>query len=524
VKLRKTEVAPTASILKELSSQGLVQLQANLESAEQEVRELRTVRTDQIRNLAKTLTDAWTDPVAVRGDRTFVDDPVCNQLCLDEEFSTLLAHPLLQRLNHIKQLSFSYLVFPSATHTRLSHSLGVCKHVEMALDVVFRNNVVYSADSGNRESIAIGPEERRQFIAKAKSAALLHDIGHGPFGHALDRFIGFIDPQRPMTHPDKNLSREYIAKYLPNYLPRGVYAAELSAILNKGRANLQGWDCFLADLVDPSLDVDRMDYLKRDAHMSGLSMGVTNTTALIERICPYREGNDIVLTYDSSALSYVDDFLRARDLMFRNCYDHPRKVAAERIFTRLVQILIREHGIDVSRVMLLTDEQILTLLALAAIGSTRTKNLLQSLLQNVDYQQIYETGINVQNPQINVWLDHRVRGRGKQAYVELPDTWERTLAETAGLPEESTWQILVVVPAHETSTPVVTGARVLYKTDTGHVTKDVFAALPTLKEHLKELTLDRQKIRVFCDGRLTAQQKERVRIAAADLFSGEVRG
>ncbi|HXX18665.1 MAG TPA: HD domain-containing protein [Candidatus Acidoferrum sp.] len=510
---------PSDELSQAIRREGLEEVQQSLNLARSELAELRAFQKDQVHYLARTTAESWTNPTHATSGWTFIDDPVRNQLSLDGDFAALLSHPLLQRLNRVKQLSFSYMVFPSATHTRLSHSLGVCKHVEMALDAIFRNDRVYSAGDSAGQPTRIGPEDRTKLLLKAKLAALLHDVGHGPFGHALDRFTGFIDPRNQMSHPDKSYSREYISRYLADFLPAGIAAADLTAILDKKRADLRGWDCLLADLIDSSLDVDRMDYLTRDAHMTGLSMGVTNAIALIERICPYREGDSIVLTYDSTACTYIEDFLRARDLMYRNCYDHARKLAAERILTRLVEALKQRFGVEIQHIMLLADDQLLMVLRLATVGSESERNLLDALMFNIEYEQIKEVPVSAGVPEISAWNQHLFRGRKREAYIESPTSWERAITEGAGLDPASSWRILVVVPGHGVSTPVESGAQILYREGDRCFTREVFEVIPRLKDHLKELMEQRQKIRVFCDSRLTKPEKARVITAANELFS-----
>lgn len=126
--------------------------------------------------------------------------------------------------------------------------------------------------------------------------------------------------------------------------------------MHPDRDGLSLWDTLAADLLDSALDADRMDFLVRDAHMTGLSMGVTGIEALIERMCPFQDEDQIFLAFHSSCLPYVEDFLTAREKMYALCYENPSKLAAERIFTRLVENLLREHKLlDKDTVMLLTE-------------------------------------------------------------------------------------------------------------------------------------------------------------------------
>jgi uncharacterized protein len=371
VRLLPRRVNPSSALIGEVRSEVLHEQNAELERLRTELASLRSLRESQVQGLAQRLIQAWLTPSEGRQKRkVFFDDPVWGHNSVDEELSPLFFHPLIQRLNHIKQLSFAYLTFPNATHSRLSHSLGTCRNLEVSLTTIFRNNVLYT--NQGTEPISLDPQTRRELIVKAKTAALLHDVGHAPFGHALDKLIGYFEAAHPLPHPDKHYSRLYLEQYLKRHLPATVSAENLSQILSQNnRIDLAGWDNLIADLLDSSIDVDRMDFLVRDAHMSGLSMGVTGIEALIERMCPFRDGDQIFLTFEESSIPYIDDFLLAREKMYAYCYELPSKLAAERIFTRLVESLIREHGLKMDVVMLLTDEQILALLGLAAIGSER---------------------------------------------------------------------------------------------------------------------------------------------------------
>ena len=115
-------------------------------------------------------------------------------------------------------------------------------------------------------------------------------------------------------------------------------------------------------------------------------------------MCPFQEGEEIFLTFDSSCLPYIEDFLVAREKMYALCYEHPSKLAAERIFTRLVENLLREHRLGMETVMLLTDEQILALLGLAAVTSNESSDLLSALLQNVEFENVLPDQMDIGRP------------------------------------------------------------------------------------------------------------------------------
>src|SRR6266849_7424664 len=313
MRLLPRKVLPSKVLVDEVKNEIFQEQSKELYELRQELSTLRPLQENQIRGLAKILIEVWLAPGNKKQEKLFFDDPVWGHTCIDEELSDLFFHPLIQRLNHIKQLSFAYLRFPNATHSRLAHSLGTCRNVETSLTTIFRNNLLYKATG--RESISLDPLARRNLTLKAKAAALLHDVGHAPFGHTLDKLIGYHDPVHPLSSPDKHYSRKYFTEFLRPHLPLSIDAENLAGLLAPNRVGLSRWDTLVADLLDSDLDADRMDFLVRDADMTGLMMGVTSAEALIERMCPFEEGDDVFLTFEKSCLPYVEDFLVARETM-----------------------------------------------------------------------------------------------------------------------------------------------------------------------------------------------------------------
>jgi uncharacterized protein len=238
--------------------------------------------------------------------------------------------------------------------------------------------------------------QRKSLLQRAQIAALLHDVGHGPFGHALDYYAG---AKRRTTHPDKKYTVSYLQQYLaPTLRSLGVDDARIVPILSPdrysltGMESLTGMDNLIADIVDSSLDVDRMDYLTRDAHMTGLMTGFVNTAALINLMKPVKDGDSFILAYDAEALGYMEHFILARDAMYSQCYEHPRKRAAERILTRLVQHIEEDTrlGLTLDNLFALADEELTTLLrGIGGISEICTR-LVEELMGDLDYAVAYE--------------------------------------------------------------------------------------------------------------------------------------
>ena len=300
--------------------------------------------------LIARLANKWrSDEVPKERQPRTIDDPLYGRISFDSALSTIIAHPLVQRLHRVKQLSFCFTEFPSSTHSRFSHSVGTARNAELAIRGILDRREYY-VEGTDCPHFFEGELLRQtdKLVRKASLGALLHDLGHGPFGHALDSYIGFKEIGSLNPKPDKKYTRQYIRKHLARTLESiGSSPDSIAELLDPGEhANLENIDHLIADIIDSPLDVDRMDYLMRDAHHTGLGMGVANTVALLDSMRAVRvENGHFTLAFDGSALGHIEQFLMAREAMFYHCYEHPRKKAAERAFTKLIQLLLDDASL-----------------------------------------------------------------------------------------------------------------------------------------------------------------------------------
>jgi HD superfamily phosphohydrolase len=516
-------------------------------------------------DLMKKLADRWRSSAVVSPRSAHaVDDPVYGRIALSPVLSTLLGHPLVQRLSHVKQLSFSYAQFPSATHTRLCHSIGAAKNAELAMIAILERGEFFVTGESKafRFDDAI-VKARREIIETAKLVALLHDVGHGPFGHALDNYIGFLNQATFTAKPDKKFTIEYLRKFIrPTLESVGVDVDRLVAMLSSRRDSVQQVDNLIADIVDSSLDVDRMDYLVRDAHMTGLRMGLTNTLSLIDSMRPVYvpQRNAFTLSYDESALGYIDHFLLSRDSMYSNCYEHPRKKASERLFVRLIKSLKESTDLSLEDLYALTDEEVTTLLLSVESGSELRRNLTSELMSDLDYQVIHEVplrrkegmvtaagrthveallrdpgqaechavlgGLLSEAPAVALstsvrnWLEATLEGSPDQlqvAYIHQPCVWEEAIAaESIGA--ERSWLIQVVVPAYEMYLPHYTSTTVLTRREGKFKTLPYFEVSKAMKEVLEQINYQRNRIRVMCPAHLGEEDRAGIKAAAVKVL------
>jgi HD superfamily phosphohydrolase len=470
-----------------------------------------------------------TDRVPNRLEAKGIDDPIYGHFLLNPTLATLLSHPLLQRLARVKQLSFSFSQFPSARHSRLSHSLGVAKNAEMALAGIFDRGVYY--EEGNTEPHRFDSEtmaQRDSLIQKTQLVAMLHDVGHGPFGHALDYYAG---AKTATTHPDKTYTIKYVQRHLvPTLRSLAIDDASILSILRTDRTSLTGMDNFIGDVVDSSLDVDRMDYLMRDAHMTGLMMGFINTSALIDSMRPVRDQNSFILAYDIEALGYMEHLMLARDIMYSLCYEHPRKRAAERIFTRLIKSVEQDTslGLTLDDMFALADEELTTLLrGIGGISETSSK-LVEELMGDLDYVVVYElpattkqtatTKQSAVSAKIDAWLGDVTSDEKELAYISRPESWERAIAQNS-VGNERVWQIHVILPGPGAYQQAESETKLLTKDDRGkYRTVNFFDTSAVVKETLAHMNVKRQVIKIMCPAKLPPHEREQIRDAARAFF------
>ena len=214
----------------------------------------------------------------------------------------LLEHPYFQRLRRISQMGLSYLVYPGARHSRFEHALGAMYLMNKTVTVLRKKGVVFSEAEKEALSIAI----------------LLHDIGHGPFSHALEESF-LLD-----THHEV-LSLGYME------LLNEQFEGKLSLAIQI--FNGQYARKFMGQLVASQLDIDRLDYLKRDSFYTGATEGNINTQRIIEMFNVVEDE----LVVEEKGLFSVEKFIMARRLMYWQVYLHKTGVAAELLLSHLMQ-------------------------------------------------------------------------------------------------------------------------------------------------------------------------------------------
>ncbi|MFL9482344.1 HD domain-containing protein [Chitinophagaceae bacterium LWZ2-11] len=235
--------------------------------------------------------------------RKIINDPVYGFITVNNPvIFNILSHPYYQRLRRIHQMALAYLVYPGAVHTRLHHSLGAYHLMCNAIT----------------ELKAKGVEITEEEEVGAKAGILLHDIGHGPFSHALEhRLITGVD------HEDLSLRIMHaMNKDLDGQL-------DMAIDIFTGKYHKK----FLHQLISGQLDVDRMDYLTRDSFFTGVSEGVIGYDRIIKMLTVH-EGN---LMVEEKGIYSIEKFLVARRQMYWQVYLHKTVLSAEKMLVNILK-------------------------------------------------------------------------------------------------------------------------------------------------------------------------------------------
>lgn len=235
--------------------------------------------------------------------KKIINDPVYGFISIDSELVFgLIEHPYFQRLRRITQLGLTNVVYPAANHTRFQHALGATHLMQKAIQVLRSKGI----DISEKESEA------------AMIAILLHDIGHGPYSHALENSIV------------KNVGHESISDLLMQKLNE-EFDGKLDMAISIFRGDYP--KSFLHQLVSSQLDMDRLDYLKRDSFFTGVSEGVIGSDRIISMLNVVN--GDLVV--EKKGIYSIEKFIVARRLMYWQVYLHKTVICAEFLLLKVLK-------------------------------------------------------------------------------------------------------------------------------------------------------------------------------------------
>jgi HD superfamily phosphohydrolase len=292
-----------------------------------------------------------------------VRDPIHGDISVTGCLLELLSTPEVQRLHSIKQLGFAHLVFPGAHHTRFEHSLGACAIATRVADILEL------------------PNEEKDLLT---CAALLHDVGHGPFSHTLE---SILLERFGVDHVDLT-EKLILGKYtiFDDTEKSFIHAATMHQILRHYDANTKeivriikgepSKKSYLSQLLNSTIDVDQLDYLMRDAYYTGVSYGLIDTQRLLQTMMIHR-GHLVMMR---KGVSVVENILMARALMYSSVYFHKTVRIAELMLLKALEEIPDAEPFEFFR---MTDAEIMTRL--------RTMGLYQQeIVTRLKYRDLFK--------------------------------------------------------------------------------------------------------------------------------------
>jgi HD superfamily phosphohydrolase len=305
-----------------------------------------------------------------------IRDPLWNNIRVDDLALRLVDTRVFQRLRYVRQLGLAYLVYPGASHSRFEHALGAYHLARRTL--------------GLFEELELTREIGRDECLIVRYAALLHDIGHYPFSHALEE-IGALHHEevaRPL------ITGGEVADVLRSALGDDAPERIMALIRGTSASPLQG-------LISGSLDLDKIEYLKRDAFMCGVNYGDIDVDRLLNSLTlvddPDR-GTPMV-GISEKGLSALESLLFAKYQMYRNVYWHHAVRSATAMYKRLVDGALRAGSLSAKELAGFTDEGLLH-----ELGERAPTPLLAALRERRLYKRVFECPAAELPPDIGEWI------------------------------------------------------------------------------------------------------------------------
>ena len=266
----------------------------------------------------------------MKPDFDVIRDPLWDNIRLDRPFAALVDTPTVQRLRYVRQLGHAFLVYPGATHSRFEHALGTFHLCRTALAALEERGELDDISDDDRLAV--------------RAAALLHDIGHYPFSHALEE-AGFPH------HEDlgvRRLDEDELGKALTSMGGRSFHRQVGAMVKGESSSPLGG-------LISGSLDLDKIDYLSRDARNCGVPYGTVDVNRLLAALTIVKLDGKLQIGVHEKGVSALESLLFAKYQMYRNVYWHHAVRSATCMFKRAVRAAVAKGELTPSDVAVGTD-------------------------------------------------------------------------------------------------------------------------------------------------------------------------
>jgi HD superfamily phosphohydrolase len=340
-------------------------------------------------------------------------DPLYGFISVNEVEQKIIDSKYFQRLRHINQLGTTFLVYPSAMHTRFEHSLGVLFIVEKMLNHLFSNDYNIDALGWDKSDLGIA-------ILSLRLAALLHDIGHPPFSHASENLFPTDKFQNQLDHEDytyKLITETEIADIINNNI--GTQEAVNVAEIAVGRAKDRD-AAFLSDLLTGDFGADRIDYLMRDSYHLGVEYGKFDIHRLLNtlfiRYNEEKSGPELYI--EDGGIHTIEAFILARYFMFTDVYFHKMRRILDNHLTEFICSCLENgrYPLDIFKYIYWNDHQIFY-----ELNNRKQEELAKRLLNRKHYRLCFET---TDHPELHElikfnWMKYEVKNKfGEAVYLD----------------------------------------------------------------------------------------------------------
>lgn len=401
-------------------------------------------------------------------------DPIHDFIRVYDVELRIIDLPIFQRLRRIRQLSGAHLTYPSAQHSRFEHSLGVM-------------HVASQAATALRESGHLNSEQ----IANIRLAALLHDVGHGPFSHLFEEVL---QTKKKVSHEDIG-KKIILHSEIGDILSKSGFNKKLITKLAFGDSKYR----FVNEIVSGSLSADMMDYLQRDAYFTGAEHAKIDHKRIIQSLYVYKNK----LALDRSALYSFESMILSRYQMFKAVYFHKTVRSAEVMLLESIRLADEEEGftsLDLGDYVMLTDEYVVArILSLPEITADlrRAKKIAQDYQNRRLLKCVFEKIMTQKSFKNQNQIREKIAGKAK---IDKNDVIVDT-SVTSSLP---------LTPSKEKTKSIT----LITKDTKGSVAKEIpFSRIPVVASMADSMNI----LRIYT----TVQHRKKVEIAAKSILGDQ---